>query len=352
MVKYYYGFESFFIFHELKNSCLRGISMNKLVLHDKYTREDVHAIFDGGITKFTAGAGIWGLHGIVKIYNRTHDYVFFVTIGQDKLGVTFKESLTEDGILTWQSQKRHTLNHDRILEFIAHDYTKHNIYLFLRPDKKQKEFRYMGRLAYVDHDPNLEQPVHFKWQVIDWEEEVVFEDIEIARTEENTSDLKNSLTQTAPPQRKNRKEYQRKFNASKSNYIARNEKNSKLGLAAELLVLRYEKEELLKVGRADLANKVIHTSVLQGDGAGYDIQSFKSDGTYRYIEVKATKGGIDSEFFISPNELAFSEEHPGEYELIRVYDYNLENDCGKFYKIEGSLTGKIQLKPTQYSARV
>lgn len=326
--------------------------MNKLILHDKYTREDVHAIFDGGITKFTAGAGIWGLHGIVKIPNRKHDYVFFVTIGQDKLGVTFKESLTEDGILTWQSQKKHTLDHERILEFIAHDYTKHNIYLFLRPDKKQKEFRYMGRLAYVNHDTNLENPVHFKWQVIDWKEEVKFEDIEIVQSEENTNGLKNILIQTEVPKRKDRKKYQRKFSASKSDYIARSEKNSKLGLAAELLVLRHVKEELIKAGKPDLAGKVVHTSVVEGDGAGYDIQSFRADGSYLYIEVKATKGGMDSEFFISPNELAFSEENSSSFELIRVYDYSFKNDCGKFFKLEGSLTEKIQLKPTQYSARV
>ena len=326
--------------------------MKKLTLHEKYTREDVHEIFDGGITKFTAGAGIWGLHGIVRIPNRAHDYVFFVTIGQDKLGVTFKESLTEDGVLTWQSQKKHTLEHKQIIEFINHDYTKHNIYLFLRPSKKQKEFRYMGRLAYVDHDTTLENPVHFKWQVLEWNDEEKFEEIKIDAIEENNNQSQNSLIETNAPERRERKTRKRTFTSSKTDYVARNENNTKLGLSAELLVLQYTKEQLIKAGRTDLANKVVHTSVVEGDGAGYDIQSFNPDGTYLYLEVKATKGGLNSEFFISPNEIACSEEYPEQYQLIRVYDYDTKNNSGKFYKIEGDLTEKLQLKPTQYSAKV
>lgn len=331
--------------------------MEKLLLHQKYTRENVHAIFDRGVTKFTSGAGIWGLHGIVKIHNREHDYVFFVTIGQDKLGVTFKESLTEDGVLTWQSQKKHTLDHKQIIEFINHDYTKHNIYLFLRPDKKQKDFRYMGRLAYLDHDATLENPVHFKWQVIDWEdglkfEEIQFEEIEITDTEKENLLPANTLLETAPPETKERKEKPRSFTTKKSDYVTQSSKNQKLGLAGELLVLQYEKDKLIKSGRADLANQVVHTSVIEGDGAGYDIQSFNNDGTPLYLEVKTTKGGLNSEFFISPNEIAFSEEHIDQYQLIRVYEYKEDYNCGKFYKIEGDLTEKLQLKPTQYSAKI
>ncbi|WP_010306006.1 DUF3427 domain-containing protein [Kurthia senegalensis] len=326
--------------------------MKKLTLHEKYTRKDVHKIFDGGITKFTAGAGIWGLHGIVRIPNRKHDYVFFVTIGQDKLGVTFKENLTEDGVLTWQSQKKHTLDHKQIIEFINHDYTKHNIYLFLRPSKKQREFRYMGRLAYIDHDTTLENPVHFKWQVLEWDDEKIFDEIKLESARIIVEQPKNSLKETEAPIKKESHSRKKNFKAKKTNYVARNENNTKLGLSAELLVLQYTKEQLIKVGRTDLANKVVHTSVVEGDGAGYDIQSFNPDGTYLYLEVKATKGNLDSEFFISPNELAFCKEHSEQYQLIRVYEYDDENNSGKFYKIQGDLESELQLKATQYSARV
>ncbi len=39
-----------------------------------------------------------------------------------------------------------------------------------------------------------------------------------------------------------------------------------------------------------LAEKVRHVSQLQGDGAGYDIESYSLDGTIKYVEVKTTKG--------------------------------------------------------------
>ena len=51
------------------------------------------------------------------------------------------------------------------------------------------------------------------------------------------------------------------------------------------------------LGRPDLAEKVIHVSQIEGDGAGYDIKSFHEDGTVKYIEVKTTRGGIFHSLF-------------------------------------------------------
>jgi len=42
-------------------------------------------------------------------------------------------------------------------------------------------------------------------------------------------------------------------------------------------------------------------SVLEGDGAGYDILSFHVDGTAKHIEVKTTTRACDSDFFVSAN---------------------------------------------------
>ncbi|WP_257147207.1 hypothetical protein [Bacillus wiedmannii] len=90
--------------------------MKKLELLNQYTREDIYNIFDG-VTPFTPGAGTWGIHGIVKIPDRPREYVFFVTFGQDKLGQEFKESITEKGVLTWQSQKKQGLKTSPNLRF-------------------------------------------------------------------------------------------------------------------------------------------------------------------------------------------------------------------------------------------
>lgn len=343
------------------NNEMRKLKLKPLELLKQYNREDVYNIFDG-VTPFTPGAGTWGIHGIVKIPNRSRDYVFFVTFGQDKLGQEFKESITEDGVLTWQSQKKQGFNHPQILDFIIHDHQKHNIYLFLRTrktnleTKKTEPFTYMGRLAYLAHDLTKEHPVFFKWQLLEFEpsnEDFTALDLTLLKEEFASVDVKeNSLLETSEPEKRERNERKNTFSARKSDFEVINNRNSKIGLQGELLVLNYSHMQLINAGRHDLAEKIIHTSVVEGDGAGYDIRSFKEDGSPLYLEVKTTKGGINSEFFISPNELAFSEEHADAYQLIRVYEYNSTTNSGKFYKIVGNLNEKLNLRPMQYSARI
>src|SRR4051812_14439877 len=50
-------------------------------------------------------------------------------------------------------------------------------------------------------------------------------------------------------------------------------RNRKLGLAGETLVFEVERQRLVAAGRPDLADAVVHVSVVEGDGAGYDIRS-------------------------------------------------------------------------------
>ncbi len=77
----------------------------KLKLWNSYTREQVHSIFSPD-TVFTPQAGTWGLQGMVRIPDRVGDWVFFVTFGQQQGEHLFDESITEDGVLSWQSQPR------------------------------------------------------------------------------------------------------------------------------------------------------------------------------------------------------------------------------------------------------
>lgn len=332
--------------------------MKKLKLFEEYTREDVFNIFSDGSIKFTKGSGNWGMHGIVKIPKRKNDYVFFVTIGQDKLGVEFKEEISNEGILTWQSQKRHDLEHPTIKTFINHDDLVDNIYLFLR-SKSNEHFLFRGRLAYHSHDVNSNNPVHFKWRLLDWNKEE--KEIQGMLIKENSNGYSianeeipriNKLIETKSPELKDRKNRHSNYNANPVDFITKNKDNHKLGFEGELLVLSYIKNELVKIGRLDLAKKVVHTSFIEGDGAGYDIKAYKEDGSELYIEVKTTKGGINSEFFISPNELAFSDEFSNNYQLIRVYEFDSKLNSGKFYKIEGNLKDKLYLKPTQFRASI
>src|SRR2546423_1512919 len=56
--------------------------------------------------------------------------------------------------------------------------------------------------------------------------------------------------------------------------------------------LAKEHAHLLAAGRTDLAGRIRWVSHVDGDGTGYDIQSFDMDGSDRLTEVK-TKNGWD-----------------------------------------------------------
>ena len=143
------------------------------------------------------------------------------------------------------------------------------------------------------------------------------------------------------------------FQTRKSpNYLAQHANNTSLGLFGEQLVLAQEINSLIEGKRPDLAEKVVHVSVVEGDGAGYDIRSFNLDGSIKFIEVKSTKGSSSSPFFISPNEIEFSKKNPINYFLYRLFDLDMSNKNAKVYVINGDLSSQLDLKPTQYIAEI
>lgn len=106
--------------------------MCKLKLYDTYSRKDVHDIF-APQTKFTPQAGTWGLHGIVAIPGRIGDFVFFVTFGQQQGDHLFDEGVTDDGVLSWQSQPHQSLINEQVQQLINHDELINSIYLSCEP---------------------------------------------------------------------------------------------------------------------------------------------------------------------------------------------------------------------------
>ena len=81
-----------------------------------------------------------------------------------------------------------------------------------------------------------------------------------------------------------------------------NAEKKRVGDVGEAMVLNYEKKRLMDAGKSELAEKVEHVSVTQGDGLGYDIKSYQEDGTPLYIEVKTTKQNIKADFYLSKRE--------------------------------------------------
>ena len=140
--------------------------MLELKLYADYSRQDVHDIVSPD-TRFVPNAGSWGLQGIVRVPNQSGDYIFFVTYGQQQGDHTFDEWITEEGIISWQSQPRQTLQDRRINEFINHNENRNSIFLFLRT-RKPGNYTYLGTLKYVSHNPQAEQPVYMYWRLLNW----------------------------------------------------------------------------------------------------------------------------------------------------------------------------------------
>lgn len=334
--------------------------MKNLELWAEYSREQIHSIFSPDTT-FTPQAGTWGLHGMVRVPDRPGDWVFLVSLGNQQGEHLFDESITEDGVLSWQSQPRLDLASDVIKSLINHDDRVNNIYLFLRA-RKGNDYGYFGRLGYLTHDTERENPVYFQWQLLDWPAPSEFiHEVGISlvgkagleQRELKQTNKINELIFEEPPKPKPRNTGVKtsEFRARKApDYGLQDSKNKKLGLEGELLVLEKEIGKLRLAGRHDLADKVVHVSVVEGDGAGHDVRSYDLEGNTLFIEVKTTKGPATTPFYMSPNELAFSAQQSDSYRLYRLYEFDQESMVAKVFVMKGDLAASISLVPTQYKA--
>lgn len=132
-------------------------------------------------------------------------------------------------------------------------------------------------------------------------------------------------------------------------YLAIEARNAALGLAGEEFALNFERARLIYAERAALADQIEHTSVAVGDGPGYDIRSFETDGSERFIEVKTTGYGIYTPFYLSRNEVAVSADLDEKYHLYRPFHFRKQP---QLFTIAGSLGRTCKLEATQYVGRV
>lgn len=330
----------------------------KLIKFGEYTRKDIHDIFSPN-TNYTPQTGSWGLHGIIRVPDTKHDYIFLVTYGRSQSGHTFDETIDEHGILSWQSQPSQGFSDARIQDFINHDYLKNNIYLFLRATPKAK-YSYLGKLAYVVHDCEREKPVYFKWQILDWENENKNKDFienndkkEIDIDDIDPKDFTLTIKDDAPncSSNKSKGKTTSEFNNRNYDFEGNAQKNTKLGNKGEDIVVEFEKKHLIDIGREDLAKDVMPTREFSGNAERFDVLSFEDDGSKKYIEVKTTTGGENNLFHISENEVACSEEYKEHYYLYRLYNFNKKErkaDC----IIKNGAINRDKLTPTNYTCRL
>lgn len=137
------------------------------------------------------------------------------------------------------------------------------------------------------------------------------------------------------------------FRGRTVNYIQNSIDNKRTGDLGELWVMRHEIEKLKRANKHNLIDQIKHTSKDEGDGTGFDIQSFDSEGNKIFIEVKTTKGRKNSTFFVTRNELERSKIEKDKYYIYRLYNYNEKTESTDLLIIKGDLTNLCE-HPTTY----
>ncbi len=136
--------------------------------------------------------------------------------------------------------------------------------------------------------------------------------------------------------------------AVQRDYIDREARNASLGLAGEEFVLHFERWRLISAGEGKLADRVEHVSKTRGDGLGYDIESFETNGKPRCIEVKTTAFGRHTPFFLSQNELEVSRQLSDVFVLSRVFEFRRKP---RVFQLRGKVSDHCNLDPVSYRAR-
>jgi hypothetical protein len=128
---------------------------------------------------------------------------------------------------------------------------------------------------------------------------------------------------------------------------ARDERNRALGKAGEEFVVGFERRRLERAGRDDLARNVRWVSDLDGDGYGYDVQSFETDGEERLLEIKTTCGNERTPFWMSKRECDVAAEKGDTYRVRRVFHFRNQV---QMFDIAPPLETRLLLTPATFMA--
>jgi hypothetical protein len=315
-----------------------------------YDRRDVAAALAPAYP-FKPQRGSWGISGIVR-FGKGPNYVFFVSFGQTQAGHDFDEAVYSNGIVRWQSQPAQSLTTPMIQKLVGYNHLENDILLFLRT-KPDGPYMFMGFLKYVNHDEERERPVHFHWQILEFDSTKDYESLLGLNLEpepsaaaaidlpEHRPAVQTLVVVPAPPASSGVKGVAivtTDFRRSPIDYEERDRKSRRLGMIGEDLALAYERTELIKAGRQDLAERVEMVCRTMGDTTGFDIRSFdKNTGEEIHIEVKTTSGPLTVPFFMSAAEVEYAGTCPTRYRIYRVYAYSAEAQEIKFHVIEKPL---------------
>ncbi len=130
------------------------------------------------------------------------------------------------------------------------------------------------------------------------------------------------------------------------NFVENERERKRIGDLGELLVFAREEAKLKALGSS---KRPVHVSKSQGDGLGYDIQSYDDKGSEILIEVKTTTSDVDAPLFITEHELECSRINRDKFVLYRVFNYDETEDTADFLERRGPLDGLCS-NPVLYRA--
>lgn len=127
-------------------------------------------------------------------------------------------------------------------------------------------------------------------------------------------------------------------------YIRAYKNQASVGAFGEELVFDYEVSRLINLGKSELAKKV--TIVSSDATLGYDVLSFKENGTEMHIEVKTKSSKLSyMDFYISNNE--YEKFKASENHYI-YYVSNLKSKTPQLFILSNETFDEKYLKPVLY----
>jgi hypothetical protein len=138
-------------------------------------------------------------------------------------------------------------------------------------------------------------------------------------------------------------------------YLQEAADNQQLGHLGECIVFALEKQRVLNELGEEYAKQVTHVSLEEGDGAGYDIRTFRREPSgiiKKYLEVKTTTGDVNTPFFISKNELDFADAHRDQFEIVRVHSLNHAKHKCLQYRLNATDLLEAYKIPVNYQVHV
>ena len=157
--------------------------------------------------------------------------------------------------------------------------------------------------------------------------------------------------ESEPKKRRQKSDQEKSGQPRKIDFEKINKEKKKIGDFCEEMVVCKEKERMIEEGRPDLVDKIVWMPRQKGDGAGYDIESFRKFGDkYEkiYIEVKGTNKSQVDHFYVTINELKAAREYKDKYFICQITNAKKNNPKIKY--TQGEIDKKFKLKAIQFEA--